>query len=132
MLHLSPLPTRQPDLRTQCNSYFRPYRAAIFARWLHPATPLWGWCDMDTFLGSFARAFPWDAAPHFDVLVPALPTDDAEVLLFLPGHLAFFRHAPHVTDAFMRFPNVRTYRNFLDLPWISIEAGTRAPSFLFS
>ncbi|KAJ8523019.1 hypothetical protein ONZ45_g500 [Pleurotus djamor] len=104
------------------NSYFRPFRAAVFKKWIHPETPIWGWCDMDNILGSFERNFPWELAPSYDIVFPAPPIDyGEEMLLFMPGHLAFFKHASYVVDEFMQFPNVKDMKGFMDLPWVSSD-----------
>ncbi|KAL4266174.1 hypothetical protein AB1N83_000552 [Pleurotus pulmonarius] len=116
---VSKLHERAPGDRV--NSYFRPFRAAIFAKWINPETPTWGWCDMDTILGSFERNFPWDIAPEFDFLFPGPPIDSDDILLFFPGHMAFFKNQEHVVSAFMEFPNVKTYESYMELPWVSTD-----------
>jgi len=40
------------------------------------------------------------------------------VLVFLPGHLSFFRHSSRVVDQFMLFPNFRSVDTFLNMPWL--------------
>lgn len=107
----------------QVNSYFRPFRAAVFAKWINPETHIWGWCDMDTILGSFERNFPWDIAPKFDFLFPGPPIDSDDILLFFPGHMAFFKNQERVVNAFMDFPNVKTYESYMELPWVSTDTG---------
>jgi hypothetical protein len=32
-------------------SFFRILRSGIFAKWIDPATTIWGWCDLDTYWG---------------------------------------------------------------------------------
>ena len=105
------------------HAYFRPFRAAVFAKWLHPATPLWGVCDMDTFFGNFERNFPWEEADNFDMLFPGSPMDGGDsVLLYIPGHLAFFKNSEHNTQEFMRFPQVATLDGFLQQAWMDSGA----------
>ncbi|KAF7440632.1 hypothetical protein PC9H_000978 [Pleurotus ostreatus] len=116
---VSKLHERAPGDRV--NSYFRPFRAAVFAKWINPETPIWGWCDMDTILGSFERNFPWDIASEFDFLFPGPPIDGGDILLFFPGHMAFFKNKEHVVSAFMDFPNLKTYESYMDLPWVSTD-----------
>ncbi|KAF9031532.1 hypothetical protein BDZ89DRAFT_1131819 [Hymenopellis radicata] len=53
------------------NAFFRPFRAAIFSRWVDPRTLIWGITDLDEMRGSFDRTFPWDLAPSFDVIASA-------------------------------------------------------------
>ncbi|KAF7430761.1 hypothetical protein PC9H_006472 [Pleurotus ostreatus] len=101
------------------NSYFRPFRPEIFHQWVNPHTAIWAWCDMDIFMGDFERNFPWDVAGDFDFLWPSPPQDSDDILVFFPGHLAFFKRAPHVIDEFMRLPNFRSLEAFMDLPWLT-------------
>ncbi|KAI0261005.1 hypothetical protein BC834DRAFT_492851 [Gloeopeniophorella convolvens] len=78
---------------------------------------------MDLVFGSFERAFPWDIAYNFDMLIAYYPSPDADdVLLYMKGHLSFFRHSPEVTRQFLTFPNFRTQHTFLTLPWIETDA----------
>ncbi|KAF9528932.1 hypothetical protein CPB83DRAFT_893901 [Crepidotus variabilis] len=104
------------------NSYYRPFRAAIFKEWINPGTKIWGWCDLDTMLGNFDRAFPWDIAEDYDLVVPGGPINGDDILLYLPGHLMFFKHSTFVLEEFMTFPNFKTVDAFLNLPWIGISA----------
>ncbi|KAL0957694.1 hypothetical protein HGRIS_001474 [Hohenbuehelia grisea] len=97
------------------NSYFRPFRSA---KWIHPDTRTWGWCDMDTILGNFERNLPWDIIKEFDIAFPPSPHDSQSILLFTPGHLAFFRNSAKITTEFMKFPSVKTTENFFNLPWM--------------
>lgn len=87
---------------------------------MNPQTAIWGWCDMDVIFGNFSRAFPWEIAPSFDVIMAA-SVDDAvdSVLLYLTGHLAFFRHSPRVVNSFMTIANLQSQHNFMTLPWFS-------------
>ncbi|KAL0958355.1 hypothetical protein HGRIS_000497 [Hohenbuehelia grisea] len=103
------------------NSFFRPFRPAVFAKWIHPDTKIWGWCDMDTILGNVERNLPWDVIEDFDIIFPTSPHDGHSVLLFTPGHLAFFRNSAKVTTEFMKFPNVMTMDNFFNLPWVGTD-----------
>ncbi|KDQ20882.1 hypothetical protein BOTBODRAFT_169589 [Botryobasidium botryosum FD-172 SS1] len=118
---VSKLRERSSDDRV--NSYFRPFRAAVFKKWVNPSTKIWGWCDLDIMLGNFERSFPWDIAEDFDILVPAAPTNgDDIILLYLPGHLAFFKHATHISDQFMNLPNLQTMDAYMTMPWIGSDA----------
>lgn len=78
-------------------------------------------------LGNFERAFPWDIAEDFDIIVPGpsgiFPQDD--LLLIMPGHLAFFRNSPAFTEKFLEFPNFKNIEAFLHLPWIDSAAGKK-------
>lgn len=76
-------------------------------------------------LGNFERAFPWDVAENFDIIVPGqsgVHADD-KVLLFTPGHLGFFRNSAQFTAQFLEFPNFHNISAFLHLPWIDSGAG---------
>ncbi|KIP02588.1 hypothetical protein PHLGIDRAFT_287083 [Phlebiopsis gigantea 11061_1 CR5-6] len=108
------------------HAYFRPFRHEIFRRWLHPATPIWGVCDMDVVLGNFERNFPWDEALQYDIVFPSSPMDHEDVLVYIPGHLAFFANSHHLTEEFMTFPGVRTLDGFLSEPWMDSGAPDEA------
>ena len=77
---------------------------------------------MDTFLGNFERNFPWDEADKYDILFPSNPMDSDDVLLYIPGHLAFFKNSEHLTLEFMKFPQVRTLDGFLQQQWMDSGA----------
>lgn len=80
---------------------------------------------MDVMFGNFERAFPWDVAESFDMVIPGpsgiIPQDD--LMLIIPGHLAFFRNSAQFTVQFLEFPNFRSLDAFLHLPWIDSAAG---------
>lgn len=57
------------------------------------------------------------------MLVPGASINGKEVLLYLPGHLMFFRHAKHVVDEFMTLSNLRSPEAYLKDPWIGPDAG---------
>jgi|SRR5882762_8424566 len=93
---------------------------------MDPSTKIWGWCDMDTMMGNFERAFPWDVAEDFDILIPGqseVGEAHDHLLLFMPGHLAFFRNSAQFTAQFLEFPNFRNLQAFLHLPWVDAAAG---------
>ncbi|KAF4593083.1 hypothetical protein EYR38_008793 [Pleurotus pulmonarius] len=117
--HIAQMLVVQVLISSQGNSYFRPFRPEIFHQWVNPHTTIWAWCDMDIFMGDFDRNFPWDVAGDFDFLWPSPPQDSDDILLFFPGHLAFFKRAPHVIDEFMRLPNFRSLEAFMTLPWLT-------------
>lgn len=101
----------------QLNSDYRPFRSAIFAEWMDPNTKIWGWCDMDVMLGNFERAFPWDVAENFDIIVPH-PfglQPEGSVLLYMPGHLTFFRRSAEFTAKFLDFPSFRNLDTWLQM-----------------
>ncbi|KAJ7593636.1 hypothetical protein C8J56DRAFT_1043438 [Mycena floridula] len=100
------------------NSHYRPFRPAVFKKFIHPDTKLWGWCDLDVMFGNFDRAFPWDVSDQFDVYVSGWHAMQ-ELLLFMPGHLMVFRHSHVITDEFMRLPNLLNVDAFLAEPWIN-------------
>ncbi|VDB89103.1 unnamed protein product [Peniophora sp. CBMAI 1063] len=99
------------------NSMYRPFRAEIFKQFLHPDLKLWGWCDLDQIFGSFARMFPWDLAPSYDVLFASWPVHGyTSQHLFVPGHFAVFRRAPDVAAAFLQVHFLKSYEAFVRLP----------------
>ena len=84
---------------------------------MSPNTKIWGWCDMDVMFGNFERSFPWDVAQDFDIIVPhpyALYPEDA-VLLYMRGHLTFFRRSPELTAKFLEFPAFKNLESWLEL-----------------
>ncbi|EJT98894.1 hypothetical protein DACRYDRAFT_110231 [Dacryopinax primogenitus] len=83
------------------HSFFRLWRGYVFRHHLNPGARWWGWADPDTFLGNFDTQFPWDAEA-FDVFVPASP----HTLLYLRGHLCFFRTGTNVEDKLNSYPNL--------------------------
>jgi hypothetical protein len=70
---------------------------------------------MDVMFGNFERAFPWDVAENFDIIVPqpyGLHPDDG-ILLYMPGHLTFFRRSADFTAKFLEFPFFRNLCTWL-------------------
>ncbi|KZV70271.1 hypothetical protein PENSPDRAFT_685649 [Peniophora sp. CONT] len=99
------------------NSMYRPFRAAVFKKFLHPDLKLWGWCDLDMIFGSFERMFPWDIVHDFDVVFSGWPTHGNQPQhIFVPGHLAVFRNSPDVAAAFLQAHFLASYDDFVDLP----------------
>ena len=74
---------------------------------------------------NFDREFPWDVAESFDMVIPGpfgiIPQDD--LMLIIPGHLAFFRNSAQFTTQFLEFPNFQSLDVFLYLLWIDSAAG---------
>ncbi|KAF8320047.1 hypothetical protein DL93DRAFT_2094499 [Clavulina sp. PMI_390] len=105
------------------HSYFRPFRSGVFAKWLDPKTPVWGWCDMDTMLGSFDRLFPWDVIGQFDLLIPQTPSNGEQILMYMSGHLMFFKHEKRVLEEFFNFHALRSAQIFIDAPRDWIDPG---------
>lgn len=77
---------------------------------------------MDTILGSFERNFPWDEAEKYDILFPSNIIDHDHNLVYVPGHLAFFRNSEHLTAEFMKFPGVASLDGFLQQTWMDSGA----------
>lgn len=73
---------------------------------------------------------PWDVAPQFDLIIPAQPADVDYIMLFMSGHLMFFRHSPYVWEQFLTYPRLTSLEAFLGAPyhWIDMGAGeSRSP-----
>ncbi|KAI5123080.1 hypothetical protein M0805_000514 [Coniferiporia weirii] len=99
------------------HSFFRLFRNGIFKPWIDPATTIWGWCDLDTFWGNFTRAFPWDVAHDFDVLVAASQPDFSNNrALFTRGHMTFIRHSTEVMEKFFTFPKFTSFSSYFSQP----------------
>ncbi|KAG8861922.1 hypothetical protein FRB96_002365 [Tulasnella sp. 330] len=82
-------------------SWFRLWRGYVFRHFMHPSVEWWGWADPDTFMGNFRSQFPW-AATEYDVLIPAMP----DPLLYLRGHLCFFRMGPITETKMNQYGNL--------------------------
>ncbi|VDB89105.1 unnamed protein product [Peniophora sp. CBMAI 1063] len=108
------------------NSLYRPFRAEIFKKYLHPDLKLWGWADTDLFLGSFERMFPWDVAHDFDVLFSAWPSNMDDIHVFVPGHLAIFRRDAAVAAEFMKVDWLSSFSSFENMPFTPTEATEEA------
>ncbi|KAI5449625.1 hypothetical protein NCC49_004177 [Naganishia albida] len=83
-------------------------RGEVFKAYTHPGAEWWGWCDFDTVMGSFKRKFPWDIAKDYDVLLPAHRNTDTKRLLFMRGHLTFFRNTPQASEKITGHPDFAT------------------------
>ena len=79
---------------------------------------------------------PWDVADQFDLIIPATGANFDQVMLFMRGHLMFFRHDKRVTNEFFNFPALRSLQSFLNTPdaWIDTAAGeqTSCPHLLLN
>ncbi|KZO99777.1 hypothetical protein CALVIDRAFT_553196 [Calocera viscosa TUFC12733] len=91
------------------HSFFRLWRGYVFREHINPDARWWGWADPDTFLGNFQTQFPWDA-DNFDVFIPASP----HTLLYLRGHLCFFRMGTPVEDKLNGYPNLISPSAYLE------------------
>ncbi|VDB89131.1 unnamed protein product [Peniophora sp. CBMAI 1063] len=96
------------------NSFYRPFRAEVFEKYMLSGVDLWAWADLDVILGNLDRVFPWDLAPSFDVMLAGWPTNWSTLLLYMPGHFTAFRRSPDVARAFQRaVPALVTYNAFV-------------------
>ncbi|KZV70286.1 hypothetical protein PENSPDRAFT_685664 [Peniophora sp. CONT] len=96
------------------NSFYRPFRAEVFNKYMLPGVDMWAWADLDVVLGNMDRAFPWDLASSFDVVLAGWPTNWSTLLLYMPGHFTAFRRSPDVARAFQRaVPALVTYNAFV-------------------
>ena len=77
---------------------------------------------------------PWDVAPNFDLIVSSSQSFLDENLLYLPGHLCFFRHSQSVVDEFLKYPALKSLEAFRSFEqgdqWISPASGMFPPFFL--
>ncbi|KAG8983984.1 hypothetical protein FRB94_009702 [Tulasnella sp. JGI-2019a] len=92
---------REPD--DNIKSAFRLWRGYVFHHLIDPSAEWWGWADPDTFMGSFRSQFPWEAN-EYDVLIPAHPAD----MLYMRGHLCFFRSGPQTEAKINHYENLLT------------------------
>lgn len=79
---------------------------------------MWGWVDLDVFLGAFERMFPWDLSPYYDVILSGWPTgDNNRVQVFMPGHLTVFRRSKEVARAFMKLDRLSSFERWKARKW---------------
>ncbi|KAJ9111231.1 hypothetical protein QFC22_006606 [Naganishia vaughanmartiniae] len=90
-------------------------RGEVFKSFIHPGAEWWGWCDFDTVMGSFKRKFPWDIAQDYDVILPVHRNTDPQRLLFMRGHLTFFRNTQQSSDKITGHPDFATKEGWLSL-----------------
>ncbi|KAI0033850.1 hypothetical protein K488DRAFT_84587 [Vararia minispora EC-137] len=107
---------RQTD---RVNSFYRPFRAEVFKKYMLPEVKFWAWGDLDVILGSFERVFPWDVADQFDVILAGWPTNWDNILLYMPGHMTAFRNSPAVAAQFLATPALATFDAFVGDDFIS-------------
>jgi len=55
-------------------------------------------------------------------------------MLFMAGHLSFFRHEKRVTEEFFNYPSLRSLQTFLRTPenWFTYAPGGGLVSFRYS
>ncbi|WVF69931.1 hypothetical protein IAT40_004715 [Kwoniella sp. CBS 6097] len=102
-------------------------RGWVFDKYIDPRSALWGYCDLDTFLGELVSdtdnmskmdrsliGFPYDLLNEpFDVFMPAETTDGAGVrLIFMRGHMTFFRRSPITEKKLLAFEGFRSFDNW--------------------
>ncbi|KAL5523719.1 hypothetical protein ACEPAG_7892 [Sanghuangporus baumii] len=105
------------------NSHFRILRAGVFSAFIDPATTIWGWCDMDEYWGNFTRTFPWDIAPEYDIIVASSQPEFANHrLLFMRGHMSFFRNSPEVLHRLHSFPKFASLSAYMSMPPTLVDA----------
>lgn len=68
---------------------------------------------------------PWDVIDQFDLMIPEFPADLEQIMLFMSGHLMFFKHEARVMEEFLNFPALRSVETFLATPkkWVDLGAG---------
>ena len=74
--------------------------------------------NYDSMEGMYAKLA---AGNQYDIVFPSGPYDNADengILLYIPGHLAFFRNSDHVVDEFIKFPQVASYDGFFQNEWM--------------
>ncbi|WVQ97974.1 hypothetical protein IAU59_005094 [Kwoniella sp. CBS 9459] len=86
-------------------------RGWVFEKYVDPRSALWGYCDMDTFLGDFSQTFPYDLLDRpFDVFMPSELTDGAGIrLIFMRGHMTFFRRSPVTERKILGYHGFRSF-----------------------
>ncbi|KIY69229.1 hypothetical protein CYLTODRAFT_489128 [Cylindrobasidium torrendii FP15055 ss-10] len=104
------------------HSYYRIFRGPIFSRFFLSKTTYWGWADLDTIMGDFERAFPWDIARDFDVVVPTHLDSGSQVLMYLRGHMCFFKNSPETESKLLQYPVYHSFNDFMTEDVPSMEA----------
>ncbi|KAJ7593635.1 hypothetical protein C8J56DRAFT_1043437 [Mycena floridula] len=125
--------TRSFNDRT--NSYFCPFRGAIFKKWIHLGTSsgdgailtsclesTYSFLRVSTISDWYIRIFPWDVVGDFDVYLAGWHTGDEAVSMYMPGHMNIFSTEPKVVQEFMRFPNIQTLGEYLEEPFLESPA----------
>jgi len=91
-------------------------RGQVFKSFIHPGVEWWGWCDFDTVIGSLKRKFPWDIiADDYDVILPVHRNTDPQRLMFMRGHLTFFRNTQRSADKITGHPDFKTKEGWLNM-----------------
>lgn len=54
------------------------------------------------------------------------------MLVYMSGHLSFFRRSQTVVEKFMQFPNLRNLDAYLNMPWIYSDSGERLCANMFA
>ncbi|WVR04590.1 hypothetical protein IAU60_001598 [Kwoniella sp. DSM 27419] len=107
MLYYSILPSPQ--------AMYPILRGWVFKKYIRPETAFWGYADFDTFLGDFSRTFPYDLLKEesYDVLIPTEPHDGpSQQLVFMRGHLTFFRNTPDTEQKLLRYEGFKSFRDW--------------------
>ncbi|KAL7411372.1 hypothetical protein BDY24DRAFT_396554 [Mrakia frigida] len=95
---------------------FRFLRGLVFDRFVDNKIKWFGWAGHEVLLGSVYRQFPWDIAPNFDVVVPAVVAVSQDTPVALSPHLGFFQHRPSTEARLLDLPGLRSVDDFLNPP----------------
>ncbi|OCF37388.1 hypothetical protein I317_04503 [Kwoniella heveanensis CBS 569] len=89
-------------------------RGWVFDKYIDPRSALWGYCDLDTFLGDFSQTFPYDLLDRpFDVFMPSETTDGAGIrLVFMRGHMTLFRRSPITEKKLLAYEGFQSFEDW--------------------
>ncbi|KAK8847353.1 hypothetical protein IAR55_005210 [Kwoniella newhampshirensis] len=68
-------------------------RGWVFKEYIKPETAYWGYCDLDIFIGDISQTSPTEPSEE----------KGGDRLIFMRGHMAFFRNSPVTLDRLMRY-----------------------------
>ncbi|WVQ81664.1 hypothetical protein IAT38_003789 [Cryptococcus sp. DSM 104549] len=101
-------------------------RGWVFRKYMNPRTAYWGYCDMDIFLGDLSQNFPYDLAAQndYDVFIPTEPSEmGGNRLLFMRGHLTFFRNSKVTENRLLRYEYFRSFEAWDEMTRLSMSVG---------
>ncbi|RXK35031.1 hypothetical protein M231_07709 [Tremella mesenterica] len=90
-------------------------RGWVFQKYISPSTVWWGFCDVDIFLGDFARTFPYDLSEEYEILIPTDQLGPGPQLIFMRGHMTFLKNSKEVEGKMMEYGYFKSYEKWNDM-----------------
>ncbi|WVQ81623.1 hypothetical protein IAT38_003747 [Cryptococcus sp. DSM 104549] len=107
-------------------SVYPTLRGWVFKKYMNRRTAYWGFCDMDIFLGDLSQNFPYDLAAQndYDVFSVTEPSENGgNRLLFMRGHMTFFRNSQVTEDRLLGYEYYRSFQAWDEMPRPSPSVG---------